>query len=321
MTIHSSVVDLIGRTPLVSVSRFAADAGVPGADIVAKLESSNPGGCVKERIAASMIADAEEKGTLTPGGTIIEPTSGNTGIGLALVGAAKGYHVILTMPETMSVERRALVQLYGAEVHLTPGSKGMKGAIAKAEALRDATPGSVILGQFDNPSNPAVHYATTGPEIWADADGRVDIFVSGIGTGGTISGAGKYLKEQNPGVKIVGVEPAESPILNGGAHSPHKIQGIGAGFVPNTLDTAIYDEVLTVDSASAIAAARRLPATEGIFAGVSSGAALHAAVELAKRPENAGKRIVALLPDSGDRYLSTALGEVKELSVAPEDLA
>jgi cysteine synthase len=321
MTIHSSVVDLIGHTPLVSVSRFAADAGVPGADIVAKLESSNPGGCVKERIAASMIADAEAKGILAAGGTIIEPTSGNTGIGLALVGAAKGYRVILTMPETMSVERRTLVQLYGAEVYLTPGSKGMKGAIAKAEALRDATPGSIILGQFDNPANPAVHYATTGPEIWADADGRVDFFVSGIGTGGTISGAGQYLKEQNPDVRIIGVEPAESPILNGGAHSPHKIQGIGAGFVPNTLDTAVYDEVLTVDSASAIEAARRLPATEGIFAGVSSGAALQAAVALAKRPENAGKRIVVLLPDSGDRYLSTALGEVKQLSVAPEDLA
>lgn len=321
MTIASSVVDLIGRTPLVSISRFAADAGVPDADLVAKLESFNPGGCVKERIAASMIADAEASGALQAGGTIVEPTSGNTGIGLALVGAAKGYRVILTMPETMSVERRALVQLHGAEVVLTPGSKGMKGAIAKAEAIRDATPGAVVLGQFDNPANPAVHYATTGPEIWSDANGAVDIFVSGIGTGGTISGAGKYLKEQNPAIKIVGVEPAESPILNGGAHSPHKIQGIGAGFVPNTLDTTVYDEVLTVSSTDAIAAARRLPATEGVFAGISSGAALHAAVELAKRPENAGKRIVVLLPDSGDRYLSTALGEVKELSVAPEDQA
>ncbi len=319
MTIHSSVVDLIGRTPLVSISRFAADAGVPDANLVVKLESFNPGGCVKERIAQSMIEDAEASGTLTPGGVIIEPTSGNTGIGLALVGAAKGYRVILTMPETMSVERRALVQLYGAEVVLTPGAKGMKGAIAKAEALRDSIPGSVILGQFDNPANPAVHYATTGREIWDDTEGRVDIFVSGIGTGGTITGAGKYIKERKPEAKIVGVEPAESPILNGGQHSPHKIQGIGAGFVPSILDTAIYDEVLTVNSADAIAAAKRLPITEGIFAGISSGAALVAGVELAKRPENAGKLIVVLLPDSGDRYLSTALGEVKELAVAPED--
>ena len=321
MTIHSSVVDLIGRTPLVSVSRFAADAGVPGENLVVKLESFNPGGCVKERIAQSMIADAEASGLLAPGAVIIEPTSGNTGIGLALVGAAKGYRVVLTMPETMSVERRALVQLYGAEVVLTPGAKGMKGAIAKAEALRDSIPGSVILGQFDNPANPAVHYATTGREIWDDTEGRVDVFVSGIGTGGTISGVGRYLKERKPEVRIVGVEPAESPILNGGQHSPHKIQGIGAGFVPNTLDTAIYDEVLTVDSASSIAAARRLPITEGIFAGISSGAALAAGVELAKRPENAGKLIVVLLPDSGDRYLSTALGEVKELAVAAEDQA
>lgn len=319
MTIYSNITELIGKTPLVSVSRFAADAGVPGADLVVKLESFNPGGCVKERIAASMIADAEASGTLTPGGVIVEPTSGNTGIGLALVGAAKGYRVILTMPETMSVERRALVQLYGAEVVLTPGAKGMKGAIAKAEAIRDATPGAVILGQFDNPANPAVHYATTGPEIWADAEGRVDFLVSGIGTGGSITGAGKFLKEQDPNIKVIAVEPAESPILNGGAHSPHKIQGIGAGFVPAVLNTEIYDEVLDISSADAIATARRLALTEGIFAGISSGAALLAGVELAKREENAGKRIVVILPDSGDRYLSTPLGEVAELVVAPED--
>ena len=319
MTIYSNITELIGKTPLVSVSRFAADAGVPGADLVVKLESFNPGGCVKERIAASMIADAEASGTLTPGGVIVEPTSGNTGIGLALVGAAKGYRVILTMPETMSVERRALVQLYGAEVVLTPGAKGMKGAIAKAEAIRDATPGAVILGQFDNPANPAVHYATTGPEIWADAEGRVDFLVSGIGTGGSITGAGKFLKEQDPNIKVIAVEPAESPILNGGAHSPHKIQGIGAGFVPAVLNTEIYDEVLDISSADAIATARRLALTEGIFAGISSGAALLAGVELAKREENAGKTIVVILPDSGDRYLSTPLGEVAELVVAPED--
>lgn len=320
MTIHSSVLGLIGSTPLVSVKRFAADAGVPDANLVVKLESANPGGCVKERIAKAMIEDAEARGVLAAGGTIVEPTSGNTGIGLALVGAAKGYKVILTMPETMSVERRTLVQLYGADVVLTPGPKGMKGAIAKAEAIRDATPGAVILGQFDNPANPQVHYETTGREVWADSDGKVDIFVSGIGTGGTLSGAGKYLKEQNPGVQVVGVEPAESPILNGGQHSPHKIQGIGAGFVPNTLDQQVYDEVLTVNSADAIAAGKRLPTTEGIFAGISSGAALVAAVELAKRPENAGKLIVALLPDSGDRYLSTPLGEVPPVA-APDEQA
>jgi len=276
---------------------------------------------VKDRIGLSMIEAAEQSGAIGPETTIIEPTSGNTGIALAFVCAARGYRLVLTMPETMSVERRQLVAALGAEIVLTPGAQGMRGAIAAAQEMAAQIGDAFIPMQFDNPANPAVHYATTGPEIWADADGRVDFFVSGIGTGGTISGAGKYLKEQNPDVRIIGVEPAESPILNGGAHSPHKIQGIGAGFVPNTLDTAVYDEVLTVDSTSAIEAARRLPATEGIFAGVSSGAALHAAVELAKRPENAGKRIVVLLPDSGDRYLSTALGEVKQLAVAPEDLA
>ena len=321
MTISSSVIDLIGRTPLVALPRFAADAGASGAEIVAKLESFNPGGCVKERIAKSMIEDAEARGVLKPGGTIIEPTSGNTGIGLALVGAAKGYRVILTMPDTMSVERRTLVQVYGAQVVLTPGAKGMKGAIAKAQALRDSIPGSVILGQFDNEANVTAHYATTGPEIWEDADGAVDVFVAGVGTGGTVTGAGRYLKEQNPAVRVVAVEPAESPILSGGQHSPHKIQGIGAGFVPAILDTDVYDEIVTVSSADAIAAAKRLPATEGIFAGISSGAALHAAAELAKRPENAGKRIVVLLPDSGDRYLSTPLAEFTALSVAPEDQA
>ena len=321
MTINASVLDLIGRTPLVALSRFAADAGVPDADLVAKLEAFNPGGCVKERIALSMIEDAERRGELTAGGTIIEPTSGNTGIGLALVGAAKGYRVILTMPETMSVERRVMVQVYGAQVVLTPGSKGMRGAIAKAEALRDSIPGAIILGQFDNPANPQVHYDTTGPEIWADADARVDVFVAGIGTGGTLTGAGRYLKERNPGIRLVGVEPAESPILNGGQHSPHKIQGIGAGFVPNVLDTSIYDEVVTVSSADAVATAKRLPGVEGIFIGISGGAALKAAVDVAARPENAGKRVVVLLPDSGDRYLSTALGDFPELSVAPEDQA
>ncbi len=320
MTIHASVTDLIGRTPLVALSRFAADAGV-AAELVAKLESFNPGGCVKERIALSMIEDAEQRGELTAGGTIIEPTSGNTGIGLALVGAAKGYRVILTMPETMSVERRVLVQVYGAQVVLTPGAKGMRGAIAKAEALRDTIPGAIILGQFDNPANPQVHHDTTGPEVWADADGRVDVFVAGIGTGGTLTGAGRYLKERNPDVRLVGVEPAESPILNGGQHSPHKIQGIGAGFVPNVLDTSVYDEVLTVSSADAVATAKRLPLLEGVFIGISGGAALKAALDVAARPENAGKRVVVLLPDSGDRYLSTALGDFPALSVAPEDQA
>ena len=321
MTIHASVTDLIGRTPLVALNRLAADAGIAGVELVAKLESYNPGGCVKERIALSMIEDAERRGTLAAGGTIVEPTSGNTGIGLALVGAAKGYRVILTMPETMSVERRTLVQIYGAEVVLTPGTKGMKGAIAKAEALRDSIPGAVVLGQFDNPANPQVHYDTTGPEIWADADGRVDVFVAGIGTGGTLTGAGRFLKERNPTIRLIGVEPAESPILNGGQHSPHKIQGIGAGFVPRVLDTELYDEVLTVSSADAVATAKRLPVVEGIFAGISCGAALKAALEVAARPESQGRRIVVLLPDSGDRYLSTALGDFPALSVAPEDQA
>ncbi len=318
MTIHANITALVGRTPLVALPRFAEEAGGSAAEIVAKLEYFNPAGSVKDRIALAMVEDAEASGRLTPGGTIIEATSGNTGIGLAFVAAARGYRAIFVMPETMSVERQTLLQIYGAQVVLTPGPKGMRGAMAKAEALAESIPGAVVLNQFDNLANPAVHYDTTGPEIWQDAEGRVDILVSGIGTGGTISGAGRFLKERNPAVQVVGVEPVESPILNGGQHSPHKIQGIGAGFVPNTLDRGVYDEVLTVNSADAIGAARRLPITEGIFAGISSGAALAAAVELAKRPENAGKRIVAILPDSGDRYLSTALGDFPPLSVAPE---
>lgn len=321
MTIHANVTDLVGRTPLVALSRFGEGSGATAAEIVGKLEYFNPAGSVKDRIALAMVQDAEAAGRLAPGGTIIEPTSGNTGIGLAFVAAARGYQAIFVMPETMSVERRTLLQVYGAQVVLTPGPKGMRGAIAKAAALAEATPGGIVLGQFENPANPAVHYATTGPEIWEDVDGRVDIFVSGIGTGGTVTGAGAYLKEQNPGLRVVGVEPTESPILNGGQHSPHKIQGIGAGFVPATLDTAVYDEVITVSSQESLDAAKLLPVTEGIFVGISSGAALHAAVQLAKRPENAGKRIVVILPDSGDRYLSTALGEFAPLSVAPEDQA
>lgn len=313
MTIHSSAAALVGRTPLVDLARLAADAGVD-AQIVGKLESLNPAGSVKDRIALAMIEDAEKAGLLAPGGTLVEPTSGNTGIGLASIGAAKGYRVILTMPETMSVERRTLVQLYGAQVVLTPGSEGMKGAIAKAVEIRDATPGAVILGQFTNPSNPAVHYATTGPEIWADAEDRVDVLVAGVGTGGTISGAGKYLREQNPAVRIVAVEPAESPVLSGGQPSPHKIQGIGAGFVPDTLDTHIYDEVLPVDSDTAVATARRVAQLEGLFVGISSGAALAAALAIARRPEHARARIVVVLPDNGDRYFSGPLGEVSPVA-------
>ena len=307
MTIHSSVVDLIGHTPLVSVSRFAADAGVPGADIVAKLESSNPGGCVKERIAASMIADAEAKGTLAPGGTIIEPTSGNTGIGLALVGAAKGYRVILTMPETMSVERRNLLKAYGAELVLTPGALGMNGAVEKAKELASETAGSFMPGQFTNPANPAAHEATTGPEIWKDTAGKVDIFVAGIGTGGTVSGVGRFLKKKKPSVKIIGVEPAASPLLTKGTAGPHRIQGIGANFVPDTLDRRMVDEIILVENEDAAETGRVLARTEGLLAGISSGAAVWAAIQTAKRPENRGKTIVVLLPDTGERYLSTPM--------------
>jgi len=281
--------------------------GVENAVVLAKLEYLNPAGSVKDRVALAMIEDAEKKGILKEGATIIEPTSGNTGIGLAAVAAARGYRTVLTLPETMSVERRNLLKAYGAKLVLTDGTKGMKGAIAKAEELRDATPGAVILGQFDNPANPAVHEASTGPEIWRDTDGKVDIFVAGVGTGGTVTGVGAYLKAKNPQVKVVAVEPESSPVLSGGKAGSHKIQGIGAGFVPSVLNTGIYDEIIRVKDEDAFAAGRKAAEVEGILVGISSGAALHAAKELAKRPENAGKTIVALLPDSGDRYLSTPL--------------
>ena len=277
------------------------------ATILVKLEYFNPAGSVKDRIALHMIEVAEKEGKLKPGGTIIEPTSGNTGIGLASVAAAKGYRAVLTLPETMSVERRKLLQAYGAELVLTDGAQGMKGAIAKAEELQAQTPGSIILGQFDNPANPEIHKLTTGPEIWDDTDGKVDIFVAGVGTGGTITGVGSYLKEKNPAVQVVAVEPESSPVLSGGQPGAHKIQGIGAGFVPQTLDTGIYDEIIKVSNEDAFAAGRAIATQEGVLVGISSGAALHAAAELARRPENKGKVIVALLPDSGDRYLSTPL--------------
>ncbi len=294
---------LIGNTPLIEIDRKSAAGDTR---ILAKLEYGNPAGSVKDRVALAMVEDAEARGTLVPGGVIIEPTSGNTGIGLALVAAIKGYRLVLTMPETMSVERRMLLAARGAELVLTPGAEGMKGAIARAEALRDATPGAVILGQFDNPANPSAHYRTTGPEIWRDTEGRVDIFVAGIGTGGTISGAGAFLKSKNPTVRIVGVEPAESPVLSGGAPGPHKIQGIGAGFVPKNFNPAVVDEILTVKGGDAMEAAREA-ARWGLLVGISSGAALWAAYELAARAENRKKTIVALLPDSGERYLSTEL--------------
>jgi len=305
--IIKSSLELIGNTPLLEVSRYAAAAEATDATILAKLEYLNPAGSVKDRIAAAMIEDAEEKGILKPGATIIEPTSGNTGIGLAAVAAAKGYRAILTLPDTMSVERRNLLAAYGAELVLTEGAKGMKGAIAKAEELKESIEGSVILGQFVNPANPAIHRKTTGPEIWDQTDGKVDIFIAGVGTGGTVTGVGEYLKSQNPDVKIIAVEPSGSPVLSKGTPGAHKIQGIGAGFVPETLNTKIYDEVITIENEDAFSEGREFALKEGILVGISSGAALKAATIVAKRPENKGKVIVALLPDSGDRYLSTAL--------------
>lgn len=303
----NSSLELVGGTPLLKADRYSEKAGISGANIYAKLEYLNPAGSVKDRIALAMINDAEEKGTLKPGATIIEPTSGNTGIGLAAVSAAKGYRTILTLPDSMSVERRNLLKAYGAEIVLTEGAKGMKGAIAKAEELNKEIEGSVILGQFENPANPAVHKATTGPEIWEQTDGKVDIFIAGVGTGGTLTGVGEYLKSKNPDVKIVAVEPAGSPVLSTGKAGPHKIQGIGAGFVPKTLNTSIYDEIITIENEDAFAEGRGFAVSEGILVGISSGAALKAAGIIAARPENKGKNIVVLLPDSGDRYLSTPL--------------
>lgn len=303
--IHRNITELIGRTPLVEISGLEGQK----ARIAVKIESFNPGGSVKDRIALSMIEDAESRGVLAPGATIIEPTSGNTGVGLAWIGRVKGYKVILTMPETMSRERRSLLKAYGAELVLTPGTEGMKGAIRKAEELRNATPGAIILGQFVNPANPAAHEKYTGEEIWNDTEGKVDIFVAGAGTGGTVSGTGRTLKRHKPEVKIIAVEPAGSPVLTEGHAGPHKIQGIGAGFVPDTLDRAVVDEVLTVADEAAFEGMRLLSRREGILAGISSGAALSAALELARRDENAGKLIVALLPDTGERYLSTGLFE------------
>ena len=305
--IKESALELIGGTPLLRVSRYAQKAGVKNAVILAKLEYLNPAGSVKDRVARAMIEDAEEKGSLKPGATIIEPTSGNTGIGLAAVAAAKGYRAILTLPDTMSVERRNLLAAYGAELVLTEGAKGMKGAIAKAQELKDSIPGAVILGQFENPANPRIHKETTGPEIWEQTEGKVDIFVAGAGTGGTITGVGEFLKSRNPDVRIVAVEPASSPVLSKGTAGVHKIQGIGAGFVPKVLNTEIYDEVITIENEDAFAQGKAFALSEGILVGISSGAALKAAAILGSRPENAGKTIVALLPDSGDRYLSTPL--------------
>ena len=304
--IAKQLTELIGNTPLLELNKYSEANGIE-TPVVAKIEFFNPGGSVKDRIALAMIEDAEKNGILKPGATIIEPTSGNTGVGLALVSAVRGYHLILTMPETMSIERRKLVKAYGAEVRLTPGKDGMPGAIREAEALRDSIPGAVILGQFTNPANPDRHYATTGPEIWQQTDGNVDVFVAGVGTGGTISGVARYLKEQNPNVHIVAVEPKSSPVLNGGQSGPHKIQGIGAGFVPDTYNASVIDEVFDVENDDAFLVARQLAQKEGLLVGISAGAAAFAAAEVARRPENKGKRVVVLLPDTGERYLSTAL--------------
>ena len=304
--IAKKLTDLIGNTPLLELPKFSEAKGL-ARPVIAKVEYFNPGGSVKDRIALAMIEDAEQKGILKPGATIIEPTSGNTGVGLALVSAVKGYHLILTMPETMSVERRNLVKAYGAEVRLTPGKDGMPGAIRAAEALRDSIAGSVILQQFENPANPARHYATTGPEIWQQTDGKIDIFVAGVGTGGTVSGVAKYLKEQNPDVKVFAVEPKSSPVLNGGQSGPHKIQGIGAGFIPKTYDGTLIDEVIDVDNDDAIRTGRQMAQQEGLLVGISAGAAAFAAAQVAAREENHGKTVVVLLPDTGERYLSTVL--------------
>lgn len=309
--IAKKLTELIGNTPLLELNKFSSLKGLEQ-PIIAKIESFNPGGSVKDRVALAMIEDAEDKGLLKPGATIIEPTSGNTGVGLALVAAVKGYKLILTMPETMSIERRNLVKAYGATVKLTSGKEGMKGAIKVAEELRDSIPGSIILQQFENQANPQKHYATTGKEIWCDTDGTVDIFVAGVGTGGTISGVGKYLKEQNPDVKVVAVEPTTSPVLSGGQSGPHKIQGIGAGFIPSTYNSKYVDEIFQVDNDQAILTGRQLAQSDGLLVGISSGAAVFAASELAKRPENKGKRIVTLLPDTGERYLSTVLYAFEE---------
>ena len=306
MPIYRSVTELIGRTPLLELCNYERNHGLH-ATLLAKLECMNPAGSAKDRVAANMIARAEESGQLAPGGTIIEPTSGNTGIGLAAAAAAKGYHVILTMPDTMSVERRTLIAAYGAEIVLTPGADGMSGAVARAEELHRSIPGSIIAGQFENPANPEAHEKTTGPEIWADTEGKVDIFVAGAGTGGTVSGVGRYLKAQDPNIKVVAFEPASSPLLTEGRAGPHGLQGIGANFVPENLDRTVLDEILTVTDADAYAAGRELARTEGILVGITSGAAVWAAAQLAMRPENAGKTIVALLPDSGERYLSTPM--------------
>ena len=305
--IKLSALELVGNTPLLKISRYCEAVELAGANVLAKLEYLNPAGSAKDRVGVEMIEDAERKGLLKPGATIIEPTSGNTGIGLAMAAAIKGYRAILTLPETMSEERRTLLRAYGAELVLTEGAKGMAGAIAKAEELRDSIEGAIILGQFDNPANADAHRKTTGPEIWEQTDGKVDIFVATVGTGGTITGTGEYLKSMNPNIQVIGVEPASSPVLSGGQAGPHAIQGIGAGFVPAVLNTDVYDEIITVENDDAFMEGGRFAKTEGVLVGISSGAALKAAVEVAKRPENAGKNIVVLLPDSGDRYLSTPL--------------